>query len=44
MGSGTGKNPFDNSFGQFAGTLILLLYDLNTTAGFDVRSLPAVHR
>jgi hypothetical protein len=44
MGSGTGKDPFDDSFGQLAGTLILLLHDLNTTAGFDVRSFPTVHR
>jgi hypothetical protein len=44
MGGGTGKDPFDNSFGQLAGALILLLHDLNTIAWFDVRSFPTVHR
>ena len=33
----------DDSFGEFAGSLILLLYDLHPHAGPDVRSLCSVH-
>lgn len=43
MRSGFGENLLDDAFRQFSGSLILLLYDLNTRPRFDVYPAYSIH-